>query len=79
LKQKEPHALPQGRSDFQMPILRYFVYVGGALLALVLVVNLVLPGPAGVESTAVVSNTDLPLIRIRSDRKLPERVVLDTS
>ncbi|WP_027525977.1 hypothetical protein [Bradyrhizobium sp. Ec3.3] len=61
-----------------MPILRYFVFVGGALLALLLVVNLALPeGPVG--QSIVTSSNEAPLIRIRSDRKLPERVVLDTS
>ena len=61
-----------------MPILRYFVFVGGALLALLLAVNLTLPeGPVG--QSIVTSSNEAPLIRIRSDRKLPERVVLDTS
>ncbi|MGY8668500.1 hypothetical protein Q3C01_39880 [Bradyrhizobium sp. UFLA05-109] len=60
-----------------MPILRYFVFVGGALLALLLAVNLALPeGPVG---ESIVTSSEAPLIRIRSDRKLPERVVLDTS
>ncbi|WFU38125.1 hypothetical protein QA640_27275 [Bradyrhizobium sp. CB82] len=61
-----------------MPILRYFTFVGGALLALLLAVNLALPeGP--VAQSVVSSSNEAPLIRIRSDRKLPERVVLDTS
>ena len=60
-----------------MPILRYFLYVGGSLLALILVANAALPSapvPAGLTS-----GTDLPPIRIHSDRKLPDRVVFDTS
>ncbi|MCP3470633.1 hypothetical protein NLM33_09910 [Bradyrhizobium sp. CCGUVB1N3] len=61
-----------------MPILRYFMFVGGALLALLLAVNFVLPeGP--IAQSVVTSSNEAPLIRIRSDRKLPERVVLDTS
>ncbi|GLR90651.1 hypothetical protein [Bradyrhizobium iriomotense] len=61
-----------------MPILRYFMYVGGALLALLFAVNLGLP-EAPVAQNIVTSSNEAPLIRIRSDRKLPERVVLDTS
>jgi len=60
-----------------MPIFRYFMYVGGALFALLFALNLALPG-APAESI-VTSSNEAPLIRIRSDRKLPERVVLDTS
>jgi len=61
-----------------MPILRYFIFVGGALLALLFAANFALPQAPVAEST-VTSSNDVPLIRIRSDRKLPERVVLDTS
>jgi hypothetical protein len=60
-----------------MPLLRYFFYVGGALLGLILISNFVLP-QAPLPST-LTSATDLPPVRIHSDRKLPERVVLDTS
>src|SRR5262249_51871241 len=60
-----------------MPLLRYFVYVGGALLALLLVSNVVLP-QAPLPGT-LTSATDLPPVRIHSDRKLPDRVVFDTS
>ena len=61
-----------------MPILRYFVFVGGALLALLLGINFVLTQPAGTQSAGA-SNGDFPPIRIHSDHRLPERVVLDTS
>jgi hypothetical protein len=61
-----------------MPIFRYFVFVGGALLTLLLAVNYVVPASPVVQAVATASN-DQPLIRIRSDRHLPERVVLDTS
>ncbi|WGD55992.1 hypothetical protein QA641_20100 [Bradyrhizobium sp. CB1650] len=60
-----------------MPMLRYFMFVGGALLALLMVANLVWPAPPATSGIASASN-DPPLIRIRSDRHLPERVVLDT-
>jgi hypothetical protein len=58
-----------------MPLARYFFLVGGVLLALLFVVDAVLPKLPVVDRT----DTDLPVIRIHSDRKWPERVVLDTS
>src|SRR5258705_1806788 len=58
-----------------MPLARYFFLVGGVLLALLFVVDAVLPKLAVVDRT----DTDLPVIRIHSDRKWPERVVFDTS
>jgi len=61
-----------------MPIFRYFVFVGGALLALLFAANFVYPAAPVAQAVAAASN-DQPLIRIRSDRHLPERVVLDTS
>jgi len=61
-----------------MPIFRYFVFVGGALLALLFAANFALPSQPVAQAVATVSN-DQPLIRIRSDRHLPERVVLDTT
>jgi len=60
-----------------MPLLRYFLFVGGALLALLLVANVLLPEEPATDSLA--SSADPPIIRIHSDRKWPERVVFDTS
>jgi hypothetical protein len=59
-----------------MPLLRYFGFVGTALLTLLLVSHWLLP-----ESTAepIRSNTDKTFIRISSIDKLPEKVVFDTS
>jgi uncharacterized membrane protein len=59
-----------------MPLARYFVYVGGTLLALLIMLNLYLPKPA---ETAVASDVQRPVVRIHSDQKLPERIVIDTS
>lgn len=59
----------------KMPLARYFLYVGGLLLALLFITDAVLPN-LPVEDRA---NTELPVIRIHSDRKWPERVVFDTS
>lgn len=60
-----------------MPLLRYFIFVGGSLLALLFVVNATLPAEPMQE--APTSGSDLPPVRIHSDRKLPDRVVFDTS
>jgi hypothetical protein len=58
-----------------MPIARYFFFVGGVLLALLFISDAVLPSlPVADRAVA-----DLPLIRIHTDRKWPERVVFDTS
>lgn len=61
-----------------MPIFRYFLFVGGALLTLLFAADYVLPSQPIAQAVATASN-DQPLIRIRSDRHLPERVVLDTT
>ncbi len=61
-----------------MPVLRYFVFVGGALLALLFLIDAYAPSQAFVESHAAPS-IDRNVVRIRSDQKLPERVVYDTS
>jgi hypothetical protein len=58
-----------------MPLGRYFFFVGGVLLALLFVVDAVLPKLPVTER----ADTDLPVIRIHSDRKWPERVVFDTN
>src|ERR1700742_3740803 len=58
-----------------MPLARYFIYVGGVLLALLFISDAYLPKLPVAESV----NADLPMIRIHSDRKWPERVVFDTS
>jgi hypothetical protein len=60
-----------------MPLLRYFLFVGGTLIVLLLVANVALPTAPYPENLA--SASDLPPIRIKSERKLPERVVIDTS
>jgi len=60
-----------------MPLLRYFMYVGGALLMLLFVSNAVVP-QVSLPGT-LTSGSDLPPVRIQSDRKLPDKVVFDTS
>lgn len=62
-----------------MPIARYFLFVGGALLALLLAIDAFAPQqPVAVASQAAPS-IDKTVVRIRSDQKPPERVVYDTS
>jgi hypothetical protein len=58
-----------------MPLARYFSFVGGVLLALLFVLNAYLPRIPVHEK----ADADLPVIRIQTDRKWPERVVFDTS
>ncbi len=60
-----------------MPLLRYFLCVGAALFTLLLAVNAVLPSPP--SGDGVNSSSELPVIRIHSDRKGPEAVVFDTN
>ncbi len=67
----------RGRSGIVMPLLRYFVFVGGVLLALLLICDAIFPN-IPLPST-LTSGTDRPAIRIWSERKWPERVVIDTS
>jgi hypothetical protein len=59
-----------------MLVLRYFGYVGGSLLALLFVCNAVFPKQPLPDVLS--SGSDLPAIRIHSDKKWPERVVFDT-
>jgi hypothetical protein len=59
-----------------MPVARYFLYVGGTLLALLLLLNVYLPKPV---ETAAASDVQRPVERIHTDQKLPERIVIDTS
>ncbi|WLA86792.1 MULTISPECIES: hypothetical protein [Bradyrhizobium] len=65
-----------------MPVARYFLFVGGVLLALLFVVNAIVPQEAvvagqnqGLSSPGV----DKTMVRIKSIQKLPERVVYDTN
>jgi hypothetical protein len=57
-----------------MPLLRYFIFVGAALLALLIVVSSCFP------ETETITHRDVarPVIRIVSDRTGPPRVDIDT-
>ena len=58
-----------------MPLVRYFYFVGGVLLALLFILDARIP-KLEVSAKATVYP---PVIRIYSDRKWPERIVYDTS
>jgi hypothetical protein len=60
-----------------MPVARYFLFVGGVLLALLFVIGSYMPQPP--VETAANTESDKPFIRINSERKWPEAVVFDTS
>ena len=62
-----------------MLVLRYFGYVGGALLAVLLVCAAMLPKPPPSDGTVASAAPEGPVIRIHSERKWPERIVLDTN
>ena len=64
----------------KMPLVKYFAYVGAALLALIFVVGKAFPTPPTDQvANAAVAASDTPMIRIHTDRKWPERVEFDTS
>jgi hypothetical protein len=63
-----------------MPLARYFLFVGGTLLVLLLALNAYIPSiPSPVVASAPVEHVDRPVVRIHSAQKLPERIVIDTS
>ncbi len=65
----------RARADVQLPLQRYFVFTGGALLILLFATDWVVPRPKGER---VKSEVRLPVIRIHSERKGPDAVVFDT-
>lgn len=65
-----------------MLVVRYFLFVGGALLALLFIADACFPKlPTAGDASTVAGGAvaDLSVIRIHSDRKWPERVEFDTS
>jgi hypothetical protein len=61
-----------------VPIARYFMFVGGTLAALLFIPGWLLPPPRGTFADQSVA-LDKAVIRIKSARKWPEKVILDTS
>jgi hypothetical protein len=70
--------LLKSRELSAVPIARYFMVVGSALAALLLIAGWSLPEspPSFHDRPEIIDRT---IIRIRSERKWPEEVVLDTS
>ncbi|WP_426442310.1 hypothetical protein [Bradyrhizobium genosp. P] len=63
-----------------MPVARYFLFVGGVLLALLFALDAIVPQETVVAATGPSSPSfDRSTVRIRSTQKLPERVVYDTN
>ena len=60
-----------------MPIARYFIIVGVTLAALLFIAGWCLPTPSAMFADELA--IDRTIIRIKSARKWPEKVVLDTS
>lgn len=61
----------------EMPLARYFFFVGGVLLALLFISGSMLPKLPMAESTNL--GVEKSFLRINSDRKWPERIVFDAS
>ncbi|MDE5463551.1 hypothetical protein [Bradyrhizobium sp. CSS354] len=59
-----------------MPLIRYFVFTGGALLALLYLADYYLAGPV---SAAADTGPDLSIARIHSAQTWPEKIVFDTN
>ena len=57
-----------------MSLARYFLFVGGVLLALLFVADALFPKVSVTET----ANANSPVIRIHTDHKWPERIVFDT-
>ena len=60
-----------------MPIGRYIAFVGSLLVAMLFIANWLLPMDPTLSATS--EQADKPIIRIKSDRKWPERIVFDTN
>jgi hypothetical protein len=60
-----------------MPVWQYVLFVGGALMALLFAANCLLPTPA--RNELINSGARLPVIRVRSERRPPEAVVIGTT
>ena len=62
-----------------MPVARYFVFVGGALMALLFAFDFFSPKAAADSGAQSAQTIDRSTLRIRSEQKWPERIVLDTT
>jgi hypothetical protein len=60
----------------KVPIGRYIAFVGSLLLAILFIADWYMPMA---PTQSVISREAEPIIRIKSDRKWPERIAFDTS
>lgn len=68
--------LPKAK-ERSVPLTRYFTFVGGVLLALLLVADWYWQNPLSMSSHA--PPIDRTILRIRSAHKWPQKIVLDTT
>jgi hypothetical protein len=66
-----------GLINVEIPLRRYFLLVGGALLAVLFAVDAITPRQPGLESGN--PGPRLPRIRIHSELKGPEAIIIDTT
>ena len=66
------------QSGSQVPLIRYFVFVGSALLALLFLTDWYWPTNVGAVSFRD-PQVDKSIIRLHSAQRWPDRIVLDTS
>jgi hypothetical protein len=62
-----------------MPVARYFLFAGGALLALLYAFDAFSPKAVADSTSHASAGVDKATLRIRSDVKWPERIVFDTT
>jgi hypothetical protein len=74
---RETSVAPRNAVVYQVPLGRYFFFVGSLLLAMLLVADLYLP--ASPQSFVREAYVNKSIIRIKSAHKWPERIVIDTS
>jgi hypothetical protein len=67
----------RGSVDSQIPLRGYFLWVGGALLVLLFAADSLLPAPP--PSKLIESHFTRPSIRITSEQRGPEAVVIEAS
>jgi hypothetical protein len=60
-------------------VARYFLFVGGALLALLFAFDAFAPKASADNATHATAGVDKSVVRIHSNQKWPERIVFDTT
>ena len=60
-------------------VTRYFLFVGGALLALLFAFDAFAPKASADNATHATAGVDKAVVRIHSNQKWPERIVFDTT